>query len=41
MKIIADRRQGRSSSMCSGADLLDLLLSATDDQGQSFTDQEN
>jgi cytochrome P450/NADPH-cytochrome P450 reductase len=39
-EIITDRRQGKSTSMCSGADLLDLLLSATDDQGQSFSDQE-
>jgi cytochrome P450 len=39
-KIISDRRQDKSTSMCSGADLLDLLLSATDDQGQSFSDQE-
>jgi cytochrome P450 len=39
-QIIADRRQGRSSSLCNGADLLDLLLSAVDDQGQSFSDQE-
>jgi cytochrome P450 len=39
-EIIADRRQGKSTSMCSGADLLDLLLSAVDDEGQPFTDQE-
>jgi cytochrome P450 len=39
-EIITDRRQGKSTSMCSGADLLDLLLSAVDDQGQSFSDQE-
>jgi cytochrome P450 len=39
-QIIADRRQGRSQSLCAGADLLDLLLSAVDDQGQTFTDQE-
>jgi len=39
-QIITDRRQGQSTSMCCGDDLLDLLLSAVDDQGQSFTDQE-
>jgi cytochrome P450 len=39
-QIIADRRQGKSTSMCGSKDLLDLLLSAVDDQGQSFTNQE-
>lgn len=39
-RIIADRRQERSTSLCNGADLLDLLLSAVDDDGQPFTDQE-
>ena len=39
-QIITDRRQGRSESLCAGADLLDLLLSAVDNEGQSFTDQE-
>jgi len=39
-QIIADRRQGQSSSLCNDADLLDLLLSAVDDQGQPFSDQE-
>jgi len=39
-QIIADRRQGRSTSMSNGADLLDLLLSAVDDDGQPFTDQQ-
>jgi cytochrome P450/NADPH-cytochrome P450 reductase len=39
-QIIADRRQGRSESLCAGADLLDLLLSAVDSEGQSFTNQE-
>ncbi|CAF2042918.1 unnamed protein product, partial [Rotaria magnacalcarata] len=39
-QIITDRRQGRSSSMSTGADLLDLLLSAVDDEGVPFTDQE-
>jgi cytochrome P450 len=39
-QIITDRRQGRSSSLSSGPDLLDLLLSAVDDEGQSFSDQE-
>jgi cytochrome P450 len=39
-QIIADRRQGRSTSMSNGADLLDLLLSAVDNDGQPFTDQQ-
>jgi cytochrome P450 len=39
-QIIADRRQGRSSSFSNETDLLDLLLSATDEQDQSFSDQE-
>ena len=39
-QIIADRRQGRSQSLCAGDDLLDLLLSAVDADGQTFTDQE-
>ena len=39
-QIIADRRQGNSKSLCSGPDLLDLLLSSVDLEGQSFTDQE-
>ena len=39
-QIVTDRRQGKSESMCNGADLLDLLLSAMDEQGQPFTDQE-
>ncbi|CAF2496281.1 unnamed protein product [Rotaria sp. Silwood2] len=39
-KIIADRREGRSTSLSSGADLLDLLLSAVDDDGHPFTDQQ-
>ncbi|CAF2154072.1 unnamed protein product [Rotaria magnacalcarata] len=39
-QIITDRRQGRSSSKSTGADLLDLLLSAVDDEGVPFTDQE-
>jgi cytochrome P450 len=39
-QIIIDRRQGRSTSMSDGSDLLDLLLSAVDDDGQPFTDQE-
>jgi cytochrome P450 len=39
-QIIADRRQGRSTSLSNGDDLLDLLLSAVDDQGQPFSDQE-
>jgi cytochrome P450 len=39
-QIIIDRRQGRSTSMSNGPDLLDLLLSAVDNEGQPFTDQE-
>ena len=39
-EIITDRRHGKSTSMCTGADLLDLLLSAVDDQGISLSDQE-
>jgi cytochrome P450 len=37
---IVDRRSGKSSSLCSGQDILDLLLSAVDDQGESFTDEQ-
>ncbi|CAF3361579.1 unnamed protein product [Rotaria socialis] len=36
---IIDRRQGKSVSSCSGADLLDLLLYAIDDEGRPFTDE--
>ncbi|CAF0864571.1 unnamed protein product [Adineta steineri] len=39
-KIISDRRQGHSNSMSDGPDLLDLLLLAVDNEGESFTDQE-
>ena len=39
-QIISERRQGLSSSLSNGPDLLDLLLSAVDDCGQPFTDQE-
>jgi cytochrome P450 len=39
-QIIADRRQGHSTSMSNGPDLLDLLLSAVDNDGQPFTDQQ-
>ncbi|CAF2312524.1 unnamed protein product [Rotaria sp. Silwood2] len=39
-EIISDRRQGRSSSWSNGPDLLDLLLSAVDDEGKPFNDQE-
>lgn len=39
-QIVRDRRQGKSKSMCNGADLLDLLLSAVDEQGKAFTDEE-
>ena len=39
-QIVEDRRQGRSESLCAGEDLLDLLLSAVDSEGQSFTNEE-
>ncbi|CAF3328966.1 unnamed protein product [Rotaria sp. Silwood2] len=39
-QVIADRRHRRSSSLSDGADLLDLLLSAVDDAGKPFTDEE-
>jgi cytochrome P450 len=39
-QVIIDRRQGRSTSMSNGPDLLDLLLSAVDNEGQPFNDQE-
>ena len=39
-QIISERRRGLSSSLSNGPDLLDLLLSAVDDHGQPFTDQE-
>ena len=37
---ILDRRNGNSSSLCSGQDILDLLISAVDQQGQPFTDEQ-
>ena len=37
---IADRRSGKSSSLCAGQDILDLLLSAIDEKGEPFTDQQ-
>ncbi|CAF0897612.1 unnamed protein product [Adineta steineri] len=37
---VIDRRNGKSSSLCSGQDLLDLLLSADDDQGEPFSDEQ-
>ena len=39
-QIIADRRQKRSTSSTADDDLLDLLLSAVDSEGQPFDDQE-
>ena len=39
-RIINERRHGRSTSQCSSADILDLLLSAVDDDGKPFNDQE-
>ena len=38
--IIGQRRAGLSSSLCAGPDLLDLLLTATDDAGVPFTEDE-
>ena len=37
---IVARRTGQSTSLCSGPDILDLLLSAVDENGQPFTDQQ-
>jgi cytochrome P450/NADPH-cytochrome P450 reductase len=37
---IADRRSGKSISLCSGQDILDLLLSAIDEKGEPFSDQQ-
>lgn len=37
---IADRRSGKSMSLCSGQDILDLLLSAVDEQGEPFSHQQ-
>ncbi|CAF3017769.1 unnamed protein product [Rotaria sp. Silwood2] len=37
---IADRRSRKSMSLCSGQDILDLLLSAVDDKGEGFSDQQ-
>ena len=39
-QIIADRREGRSASLSSNKDLLDLLLSVVDSQDRPFDDQE-
>jgi cytochrome P450 len=39
-QIIADRRHNRSTSLTSNEDMLDLLLSAVDSEGQSFNDEE-
>ncbi|CAF0952931.1 unnamed protein product [Rotaria sordida] len=39
-QIIADRRHNRSTSLSSHEDILDILLSAVDTQGQTFDDQE-
>jgi cytochrome P450 len=39
-QIITERQQGRSTSLSNGADLLDLLLSAVDNEGQPFTNQQ-
>jgi cytochrome P450 len=39
-QIISDRRHNRSTSLFSNEDILDLLLSAVDTQGQKFSDQE-
>jgi cytochrome P450 len=37
---INDRRNGKSMSLCSGQDILDLLLSAIDEKGEPFSDQQ-
>jgi cytochrome P450 len=37
---IANRRSGKSRSLCSGQDILDLLLSAIDEKGEPFSDQQ-
>ena len=37
---IIDRRNGKSMSLCSGQDILDLLLSAVDEKGEPFSDQQ-
>ena len=37
---IADRRKGKSTSLCAGQDILDLLLSAVDEHEEPFTDQQ-
>lgn len=37
---IVDRRSGKSMSACCGQDILDLLLSAVDDQGESLSDEQ-
>ncbi|UJR17680.1 hypothetical protein I4U23_004578 [Adineta vaga] len=39
-QIIADRRYHRSTSLSSSEDILDLLLTAIDHEGQTFSDQE-
>lgn len=39
-KVILDRREDRSVSLCAGPDLLDLLLSAIDSDGTCFSDEE-
>ncbi|CAF2661129.1 unnamed protein product [Rotaria sp. Silwood2] len=37
---ITDRRNGKSKSLCSGEDILDLLLSAVDENHKGFSDQQ-
>lgn len=39
-KIIADRKQGRTTNICVKDDILSLLLSAEDAHGKRFTDEE-
>ncbi|CAF2984143.1 unnamed protein product [Rotaria sp. Silwood2] len=39
-QIIADRRDRKSISLCVDEDILDLLLSAIDDKGEGFSDQQ-
>ena len=40
MQMVKDRREGRSHSQCQGQDLLDILLSARDEKGEGFTDEQ-
>ncbi|CAF1282161.1 unnamed protein product [Adineta ricciae] len=39
-QVIANRRKGKTSSLRAGQDILDLLLSAVDEHGEPFTDEQ-